>query len=63
MAKPTSKPVHYARVASDRFTCGIFDLEQGRGSINYAPFGIQSFTSVFLLVTTNNVCEVVRPLL
>ena len=63
MPKLTSKPVRYERVGSDRFTGGILDLEQRRGSIDYAALGIQSFTLVLLLVNTNNVCEVVRSLL
>ena len=40
MPKLTSKPVRYERVASDRFTRGILDLEQKRGSIDYAALGI-----------------------
>ena len=40
MPKLTSKPVRYERVASDRFTHGILDLEQKRGSIDYAALGI-----------------------
>ena len=63
MPKLTSKPVRYERVASDRFNRGILDLEQRRGSIDYAALGIQSLTLVLLLVNTNNVCEDVRFLL
>ena len=59
----TDKPVHHGCVAPDRFTRGILNLEQRRGSIDYAPFCVQSFTLVLLLVNTNDVCEVVRFLL
>ena len=40
MPKLTRKPVRYERVGSDRFTRGILDLEQKRGSIDYAALGI-----------------------
>ena len=63
MPKLTSKPVRYERAGSDRFTRGILDLEQRRGSIDYAALGIQSFTLMLLFVNMNDVCEVVRSLL
>ena len=60
MPKLTNNPVRYECVASDRVARDILDLEQRRGSINYAALCIQSFTSVLLLVDTNNLCEAVR---
>ena len=60
MPKPTSNPVRYECVASDRVARGILELEQRRSSINYAALCIQSFTLVYLLVDTNNLCEAVR---
>ena len=60
MPKLTSNPIRHECVVSDRVARGILDLEQRRGSINYAALCIQSFTSVLLLVDTNNLCEAVR---
>ena len=63
MPKLTSNPVCYERVAFDRFTRGILDLEQKRGNIDYAALRIQGLALVLLLVDTNNVCKIVHSLL
>ena len=60
MPKLTSNPVRYECVASDRVARGILDPGQRRGSINYAVLYMQSFTSMLLLVDTNNLCKAVR---